>query len=95
MQLEDLVRKAGALKRDDASSKNGGMNLPQGRDILGGGGVSDVSYRDYSYITRKNIASRFSQLTTATPTCEVLVREAMDLTAFFGCSLVCSGLNKS
>lgn len=42
MQLEDLVRKAGALKRDDASSKNGGMNLPQGRDILGGG-VSRMS----------------------------------------------------
>lgn len=65
MQLEDLVRKAGALKRDDASSKNGGMNLPQGRDVPPPpkvGGVSDVSYRDYSYITRKNIASRFSQL---------------------------------
>lgn len=67
VQPEDPVRKAHALKRDDASIKNEGVDLPQGRDVRVRG-ISDVSYRDYFYLTRKNAASIFSQLITTTPT---------------------------
>lgn len=67
MQPEDPVRKADALKRDDASIKNEGVDLPQGRDVRVRG-ISDVSYRGYFYLTRKNVASIFSQLITTTPT---------------------------
>lgn len=89
MQLEDPVRQADALKIADASVKNKVMKLPQGPD------VSDVSYKDYSYLTRKNVESIFSQLMAATQPCEVLVRKAKDLNVCFGCSLICNGLNKS
>lgn len=36
MQPEDPARKADALKKDDASIKTEGENLPQGRDVLSG-----------------------------------------------------------